>query len=391
MGRRRFQVPKVDRRKVLIVGALLLGGCAAGPEPSDSPSAERLLEDAGALADPMSLTEAEGQTSTVFRGVENESGFNLHSYLAYHDGLFWAMWSSSQVGEEDPDQCVRYATSTDGHTWSEARILAEDPDGPDQPARWIARGLFLENGKLTALAAYIESADYGKRGEGVVWQNLRLMHFEWDGEAWRDAGVYADNCMSNFPPAMLGGRLAMVCRDDRMNVDLALQEGEDEWKRTPLAADPPFHRMDEPTWYQAGDGTVHMIVRDNNRSRRLIRVISNEDGARWEKPVLTNYPDATSKNYTGKLSNGWYFLINNPNPEQRDPLAISFSSDGWVFERPLALRKNAPPRRFEGRAKPSGSFQYPHAIEQGGSLWVIYSTNKEDIEISEFRISAFGL
>ena len=31
--------------------------------------------------------------------------------------------------------------------------------------------------------------------------------------------------------------------------------------------------------------------------------------------------------------------------------------------------------------------QYPHALEHGGSLWVIYSTNKEDIQITEVRIA----
>jgi len=91
------------------------------------------------------------------------------------------------------------------------------------------------------------------------------------------------------------------------------------------------------------------------------------------------------------LSNGWYYLINNPRPEKRDPLAISFSRDGWSFGSPLALRKNAPQQRYPGRAKNPYSVQYPHALERNGSLWVIYSTNKEDIEISEFPIAGFGL
>jgi hypothetical protein len=348
----------------------------------------------------MALPEAEGTHSVVFRGVE-EAGFNLHSYLARHDGMFWAMWSSAQVGEEDPDQLVRFATSEDGHAWSEAKILVDDPDGRDGPARWISRGLFADQGKLYALAAYVESADYGRRGEGTVWKNLRLMRFVWNGEAWEGRGVFADNCMNNFPPARLGARWGMSCRDAEMNVSMALAPDIDDidaienindpaWHFTPLASDPPFHKMDEPTWYRAGS-LVHMIVRDGNHSGRLIRVLSNDDGASWGAPALTNYPDATSKNFTGKLDGGPYFLINNPNPNGRDPLAISFSADGWAFGETLAIRKNAPPRRFEGRAKPSGSFQYPHAIEHGGSLWVIYSTNKEDIEISEYPVSGFGL
>jgi hypothetical protein len=164
-----------------------------------------------------------------------------------------------------------------------------------------------------------------------------------------------------------------------------------EWQHVPLAGEPPFDRMDEPTWYQGPDGAIHMIIRDNNRSRKLIRAVSRDGGRTWGKPVLTDYPDATSKNFTGKLSNGWYYLINNPNPAARDPLTISFSRDGWEFAKPLAIRRGAPARRVAGRAKGSGSLQYPHAIEHGGSLWVIYSVNKEDIEISELKIRDLGL
>ena len=144
--------------------------------------------------------------------------------------------------------------------------------------------------------------------------------------------------------------------------------------------------MEEPTWYSTDDGFVHMIARDNSHSGRLIRVLSEDGGTTWSTPVLTNYPDATSKNFTGRLSNGAYFLINNPSPENRYPLAISFSHDGWTFSNSVAIRKDAPPIRFKAETSRKG-FQSPHAIEYGGSLWVIYSTNKEDIEISEFKIS----
>ncbi|MEZ5355494.1 MAG: sulfatase-like hydrolase/transferase [Bryobacteraceae bacterium] len=352
-----------------------------------------MLAPPGALAAPMDVPLAPGRTSLVFRGEQNKSGFNLHSYLAHHDGKFWAIWSSSKVGEEDPDQHIRYASSTDGHTWSSSGVVAADPDGPQGPARWIARGVFVFQGKLTALGAYIESAAYRNRGSGDVWQNLRLMSFEWTGAEWKPAGVFADNCMNNFAPETFGGMLMMPCRDKRMDVFLAAASapGPGAWKFTPIASDPPFHKMDEPTLYKAADGTVHMIIRDGARSGYLIRSISRDDGKSWSKPVHTNFPDATSKNFTGRLSNGSYYLINNPSQTSRDPLGIAFSKDGWTYGNPRLLRKGSPPRRFAGRAKPSGSFQYPQALEHQGSLWVIYSTNKEDIEISEYAIGALGI
>ena len=352
---------------------------------------ERMLADESSLASPNQLHLAPAKTSTVYRAEEGIGQFNLHSYIAHYHGRFWAIWSSSRVGEEDPDQHVLYSNSRDGHHWAPARTLVADPDGPAGPARWIARGIFTFQGKLTALAAYIESADYGKRGRAEVWRNLRLMRFEWTGKRWEPKGVFAGNCMNNFPPERLNGKLAMVCRDSNMKVSMALADAPGAWKHTPIASQPPFDKMDEPTFYATQGGEVHMIVRDNSKSGFLLRAISQDHGLTWTRPVRTNYPDATSKNFPGRLSNGWFYLINNPNPRARDPLAISFSRDGWQFSRPLAIRHGAPPRRFAGRAKASGSLQYPHAIEHRGSLWVIYSTNKEDIEVAEIPLAKLGL
>lgn len=335
---------------------------------------ERLLSQDSLLAAPGGLPPAPGRHSTVFAGKSGESGFNLHSYLAHHGGQFWAVWSSSRVHEEDPDQRVLYATSRDGHRWSEPRELVADPDGPLGPARWIARGVYVSKGKLTALAAYIESAAYGQRGRQEVWRNLRLMRFEWNGRSWDAKGVFADNCMNNFPPQPLNGVETLVCRDSNMDVSMALAEAGGGWKRTPVRNEPPFDRMDEPTYYVAQGGEVHMIIRDNTRSGFLIRAISEDHGRTWSKPVRTNYPDATSKNFPGRLSNGWFYLINNPDQRKRDPLVITFSRDGWEFSRPLSIRSGV------------SSVQYPHAIEHGGSLWVIYSIGKRDIEIAELPV-----
>ena len=139
---------------------------------------------------------------------------------------------------------------------------------------------------------------------------------------------------------------------------------------------------------------MHLIIRDQGYTRRLYHAVSFDAGSTWTIPVKTIYPDALSKNMAGRLSNGWYYLISNPKAtgaNVRDPLAITFSRDGWTFSEPRALRKNAPALRHKGGAKGAHSFQYSHAIEHGGKLWVIYATNKEDLEVSAFPIEGFGL
>lgn len=347
--------------------------------------AERLLGDSASLADAMSLPVAPGRTSTVYAGQAGKSQFNLHSYLAHFDGQFFAMWSSAAKNEEDPDQQLLFATSRDGHAWTAPRVLAADPDGAQGPLRWIARGLFVRDGKLYALGARVASADYHLRGKAPVWRDLTLLWFEWTGKVWREKGVFAKNCMNNFPPEKLGERWFMPCRDSNMELFSAFAPAAEpiRWSYAPLAAPPPFERLDEPTWFVGADAVAHLVIRDNNKSRRLIHMVSRDQGNTWSAAVQTNYPDATSKNYIGRLSTGAYYLINNPNPEGRDPLAISFSKDGWSFFQPKAIRMNAPARRFRPG---KGTLQYPHAIEHNGSLWAIYSTNKEDIQITEIPL-----
>jgi hypothetical protein len=346
---------------------------------------ERLLRDDAALASPAELPLAQGRTSTVFSGEKGKSQFNLHSYLAHFDGRFFAMWSSAAGQEEDPDQQILFSTSRDGHAWSAARTLAPDPDGPQGPKRWIARGLFVRDKRLFALGARVASADYKQRGKAVVWRDLALIWFEWTGSAWTEKGVFAPNCMNNFPPELLGGRLFMPCRDSNMDLFSAFADPAKPtvWSYERLAAPAPFEKLDEPSWFIGADGVAHLVIRDNNRSRRLIHMFSRDQGRTWSSAVQTNYPDATSKNYIGRLSTGAYYLINNPNPNARDPLAISFSKDGWAFAQPAAIRKDAPGPRFK---QGKGTLQYPHAIEHNGSLWAIYSTNKEDIQVTELPI-----
>lgn len=163
------------------------------------------------------------------------------------------------------------------------------------------------------------------------------------------------------------------------------------WSGSGILADDPDGPEGPGSWIVNPEGAVRRFFGDGQRSKFLYRSVSRDGGETWPAPVRTNYPDAGSKNFAGRLSNGWYSLINNPNPDSRDPLGISFSRDGWKFGLPLALRSGAPEQRYPGRAKNRFSLQYPHAIEKNGSLWVIHSTTKEDIEIPEHRIADFRL
>jgi hypothetical protein len=351
----------------------------------------RLLADPQLLASPMNLPEAEGKTAMVYRAEEGGWQFNLHSFIAHHDGKFWAVWSSGRVDEDSSSQFIRYATSLDGLTWSRSELLAPDPDGERGPWRWMASGVYVADGKLFALG----SLNQGNEPPGGPWSQARLIRFVWTGESWREDRTVADDCVVYFPPLRVEGRDFFIWRDSRAYFYTGYAPvGTDSWTVTRVPGPMPDYRMSETAAYVDAEGVVHMIIRDQGYTRRLYHSVSYDAGGTWTIPVKTNYPDAASKNMAGRLSNGWFYLISNPKASgtnARDPLAIAFSRDGWTYSSPMALRKNGPPLRFKGKAKGGHSFQYSHAIEHDAKLWVIYATNKEDIEVSAYPLESFRL
>lgn len=357
---------------------------------SETREPSRMLANSSLLSNPAQLPLAAGKTAMVYRAEEGGWQFNLHSFLAHHEGRFWAIWSSGRVDEDGPSQLIRYATSADGYEWSESGVLAADPDGPEGPLRWMASGIYVEAGRLYALGSRNSGIE-----RGMFWADASLVRFVWDKGDWREDKVIADDCVVYFPPLKVNGRDFMVWRNSQGHFATAVaRPGDKGWEVSKIPGPFPEYRLSETSHYVDADGIVHLIIRDQGGSRFLYHAVSYDGGGTWTIPVKTNFPDAMSKNFADRLSNGWFYLINNPKqdrPHDRDPLTITFSHDGWSFGHPFALRRNAPPLRYPGKAKGSQSFQYAHAIEHDSKLWVIYATNKEDIEVTSFDVTAFGL
>lgn len=140
-----------------------------------------------------------------------------------------------------------------------------------------------------------------------------------------------------------------------------------------------------PAW-QLGNGTWCKLYRDPGKSFCNFASFSRDDGKTWTRPTRTNFPDANSRATAGVLPDGRVYVISNINPDGRDPLAMSLSKDGLQFGCVALIRHHAPPLRHEGRWKNAG-FQYPHSAIVDGSLLVLYSVNKEDIQVTHIPLS----
>ncbi len=319
------------------------------------------------------------------RRDEGGTRVNQHNYLVFYHGRYWVMWSDGPgVPRAEPElhrdvvprhdraeQRVSFAHSTDGLAWSQTFDMTGPPaDG----FGWLARGFWVREGKLLALATHYRAPGY--RGEGLALHAFELE--EGDSIKWRHLGVLYDNAMNNFAPKQLpNGEWMMSRRDSVGDVSFMIGgvEAYNQWDTfTIIKYTDDELAAEEPYWWVLPDDNLVGLFRDNKRSGFLYRAFSKDNGRSWTKPIRTNFPDATSKFSGVRLSDGRYVLVSNPNPEKRDPLAISISSDGVVFTQMGYL--------VGGR-----HIDYPHVIEHDGSVLVAFASAKQTVEVLKIKIA----
>lgn len=305
---------------------------------------------------------------------------NQHNYLVYFNNRFWAMWSDGPgeprttpdkhrdvfPGHDRADQIVSFATSKDGLTWSAKADLAGTPE---PGYGWIARGFWVRDGKLLALASRYKAPSYA--GEG-----LQLHAFELATDepiAWRHLGLVYDDAMNNFPPKKIPtGEWMMSRRDQHRDVHFMVggEKAFDDWESFPVVSySQETLAAEEPYWWVLPDGkNILALFRDNDGSGSLHRAYSMDNGRTWSHPVATNFPDAKSKFSGVRLRDGRYLLVSNPNPKQRDPLALSISNDGIHFH-------------FMGYLVGGRKVDYPHIIEHEGYVYIAFASAKQTVEV----------
>ncbi len=310
----------------------------------------------------------------------HNGGVNQHNYLAHFDGRFWAMWSDGPGIEDRAGQRVKFATSPDGLKWSKPEYLTPVPrdTGPDSPSyntrsrqgfRYIARGFWNRDGKLLALAALDEAAEFfGKSLE------LHAFRFKGPDEAWEHAGIVFKNAINNFPPMKLptGDWLMSRRTHDYRTTGVHFLVGGvkalDQWESFPVLGSDARLKAEEPEWWILPDKNLQAIFRDNNGGGFLYRAFSTDNGRTWSQPVKSNFPDATSKASGLRLTDGRCVLVSNPRPGKRDPLTLSVSEDGMVFTKMIYLVGD----RW---------VDYPHAIEVEGNLHIAFAGGKQSVEV----------
>ena len=360
------------------------------PHPEKNPQSSLMLDGTWVPDDPhkidfYTLPRIKSKHAVV-SDVSSSNGVNQHNYLVHHNGKFWIMWSDGPGVEDRVGQRVAFATSTDGLDWSEPKFITPYPPNskPNSPIyntrsekgfRYISRGFWQRDGELLALVSIDEADKFF--GHGL---ELRAFMLNPQDEIWEDIGVVYDNTINNFPPKMLpSGEWMMTRRSYKRDVYMLTGgiKSFDKWESHPVVSHDESALMpEEPYWWILPDGNLLALFRDNAGSGYLFRAFSTDEGRTWSRPVRTDFPDARSKFNGLKLSDGRFILVSNPNHKKRDPLALSISNDGMVFNKMGYL--------IGGRR-----VDYPHIIEHNGYLLIAFSGNKQSVEILKINISEF--
>jgi hypothetical protein len=386
-----YRIMKAESQLILLAVFILCGSIASAadyPHPKDNPNAALMLQgpwvpDDTHTIDFDNLPKIPSQHAYV-SDVREADGVNQHNYMLHHDGKFWIIWSDGPSVEDKAGQRVKFAMSDDGLAWSAPEFLTPIPpkSAPDSPVyntrskegfRWIARGLWERDGELLALASLDESAEFF--GPSL---ELRAFRLNKETKGWDDAGLVFDNTINNFSPEKIpSGEWMMSRRSFDRNVFFLVGgvEGLDQWENYPVVFfNDPNLKAEEPGWWVLPDNNLMALFRDNLKSGYLFRSFSTDNGRTWSAPVKTNFPDATSKFFGLRMSDGRYVMVSNPKPKVRDPLVLSISDDGMVFNKMGYL--------VGGR-----HIDYPHVIEHDGHLFVAFAGwRKQSCEVLKIKI-----
>ena len=357
------------------------------------------------------------RTTTLLHATPETGTFSHHGFLAYHQGVLFASWDSHARDENTSGQHGVFRASGDGgKTWSDRRPLFP-PLAEKVPASetkqtnpfQTSQGFAEIDGHLYAVTNVDRSLkekvfrfnEVSRTRIGLLARSVgadgRLGEIFW----------LSDTAPEPEPgfPAYPAGEPALV---DRLNAHFREPANLPQLVFGPKAHpdSDDGHRMTEPTpgWRLDGGawvrlyrdaGSIHATTRaevEESKSRRNYSSFSFDEGRTWTTPTRTSFPDSCARSNAGALPDGQFYVINNIMPLStrrggRSLLAISLSRDGLEFDRTFVIRFVAPPKRYEGRAKSVG-YQYPHSLVAGKHLWVIYSVNKEDIEVARIPLSA---
>jgi hypothetical protein len=349
----------------------------------------------------MSLQQLHVHQATVFSPFSAKDWIFSHQpHITSFKGKLYAIWSNSKVNEDDVGQRVMLSTSSDFFHWTVPIPLANTRMGNDSELVLSAMGFHIYDDTLTAYVSEFECnngdfKDYDNRLHMGLSVYTTTDGLHWEGPTSLDLPSNPNHGPQRTSSGRLiiAGHILFPYTDDPAGLQdwklagvypLELEAGLVDCFHT---AQQQFKALNQPilcsegSLHETDDGILHMILRTPNRM--LAVSDSSDDGLTWSAPVETNFTDNNSRFHFGKLPDGRYYYVGNPDPDpsyKRRRLVLSLSEDGYMFDRHYELIGGEQEVKFPGTHK-AGAYAYPHTVIHEGSLVIIHSLCKENIGV----------
>ncbi|WP_176706828.1 exo-alpha-sialidase [Paenibacillus hemerocallicola] len=342
---------------------------------------------------------------------ESDWTYSHHPHIAFYKERLYAIWSNGRVNEDDAGQRVLISSSDDFFHWSEPKPLVDTTMGKHSELVLTAAG-FHRHGE--ALTAYVGQYEY-KPEHLVGGARIGGDHGHTDtslyaltttnGNDWSEPIPMGVPIIPNHGPQqtrsgrlIISGNIMYPYTDDPAGLSGWVKTGIYPPDRTEGLCDDSesFWTVKEARGWPVGlcegsfcetdDGVIRMLLRSN--SDKLWVTESKDDGEVWSEPRPTEFTDNNTKFHLGRLPDGRFYYVGSPDPTprgKRNPLVLSLSRDGAVFDRHYILRDEHCRKTFAGLYK-GGEYGYPHSIVQSDYLYVIYSICKERIAAVRVRL-----
>jgi len=319
-------------------------------------------------------------TQTYEVHAPTEDNIFLHeAAVIEHKGILYASWYNCPKLELCGRTPIRGRRSADGGvTWSGIEVIADDESGKIlycPPVYGICGGrLYMFVNEMVA-PDHIHALD-------LFILNEETDRFEllWS----RPIPHKLNTNVVKLPNGklMLPGRLAELDGFPNTPSVLISDSGriDAEWRIVKIAENgdlPNGKKFEHPEITPIIDGeTIHMFSR-NDHNHVTIAYTSHDCGETWSKASAVDLPFASSKIYSGTLSNGRNYIIANLLPD-RKRLAILFTEpNSMKFTSGQLLQAGKSFGTYNGN-----QWSYPCAYEYDGKLFVIYSAESDNFERS---------
>ena len=335
------------------------------------------------------------QRVSIYKGNETYA-YSHHQAITKFGDKYVASWSNGFRHEDYIGQEPHFSYSDDGINWSEPEVIMHSTVESEE-VRTNA-GMIEANGKLYSYASVAH--DYGRDVSPPGMYSLKPqvipleVHVTSDLKTWEHIPDICDNILLlEGPKADKDGRYICSGMDmTDMHAIVLIWDDASQLAEKPrvihVADGPDGVKAEEGTWYQTDDGRIWIYQRDFANSLSLALTYSDDNGESWSDLLRTDFPNSLSRAYAGRLDNGKYYIVGNNYDVLLDRchLQMAVSDDGYTFDRQYTLVDGPTTRRINGRHKENG-YQYPSCYCDGDKLFVIYSVNKEDIEVAIVDVS----